>query len=181
MILPCLPLTQTIAHTFFNSADGFNNILATYACFACGFIARPIGGIFFGYLGDRYGRKKSLITSIGLMVIPSVLLRLLPGYHILGYISIVGVLFSRFLQGVSNEGEYITNAIYLTELAKTRKQVPLLSSFTFIGGVSGVGLGLVFAYTLRVYLGEQAFNDYGWRIPFLTSTLLAAYTMYLPK
>ena len=115
------------------------------------------------------------------MVIPSVLLGLLPGYHILGYISILGLLFSRFLQGVSNGGEYITNAIYLTELARTRKQVPLLSSFTSIGGVSGVGLGLIFAYTLRTYLGQEAFNHYGWRIPFLSSSLLAAYAMYLRK
>lgn len=168
-------LTPIIARVFF-PADNINvTLIYGYMAFALSFVARPLGGLIFGYIGDTLGRKKTLLYSIVAMIIPSILLGLLPGFDTIGIAAPTLLLLIRLTQGLSMGGEYTSTIVYLDELAgDNRNKSAHYSAYTSVGGLLGVMFGVVLSTSLTYYLGETAFESWGWRIPFLVSLLIGS-------
>jgi MHS family proline/betaine transporter-like MFS transporter len=110
-------LAPIIAQLFFPSKNSLASLVLTFGVFASGFLMRPLGGIIFGHIGDRYGRKKALLTSILLMTIPTVLLGLIPSYETWGIFASLSLTFLRLVQGVAVGGEFTGSMSYLVEIA----------------------------------------------------------------
>src|SRR5262249_11977274 len=143
-------------------------LLNTFGVFAAGFLMRPIGGILFGHLGDRMGRKWTLGLSVLLMAVPTALVGLLPTFHQIGLTAAVLLLLVRLLQGLSVGREYVGSMSYLAESAEPGRRGFACSWCNVSGGVGGlIGSGLA-AVVTRVLTPEQV-SDWGWRLPFLLS------------
>jgi MFS transporter, MHS family, proline/betaine transporter len=157
-----------ISAQFFPSTDPRAALLNTFGVFAAGFLMRPIGGILFGHLGDRMGRKWTLGLSVLLMAIPTALVALLPTYQQIGLSAALLLLLVRLLQGLSVGGEYVGSMSYLAESAPPNRRGFATSWCNVTGGVAAlVGSGLA-AVVSRVLTPEQL-SDWGWRLPFLLS------------
>lgn len=168
----------TIAHLFFPKQDPTAALLSTFAIFAVGFVARPLGGIAFGHLGDRLGRRMSLIVSVVLMSSATVLMGLLPGYAQIGVAAPVLLLLCRLVQGFSAGGEMTGASIFLGEHAPAGKR----ARYASISSAS-VWFGIAFAVFVSVSMAsmttEQQLSSWGWRVPFLLAAPLAAIGLYL--
>lgn len=144
--------------------------------FAAGFIMRPFGGIFFGHLGDRYGRKTSLLWAILLVTIPTFLIGLLPSYQQVGLFSALILLASRLLQGLCVGGEYSGAAIFVAEHAPKGKEGffgSILCSTGFLGAVLGTAIGSLFV--------REGMLEWGWRIPFILGGIFGIIGFFLRK
>ncbi|HEY2828461.1 MAG TPA: MFS transporter, partial [Pirellulales bacterium] len=115
-------MAPILSPLFFPSQDRFAGLLATYGVFAIGFLMRPLGGIFFGHIGDRLGRKKALLWSILLMALPTTLLGLLPTYAQVGLLAPLLLTLIRMLQGLSVGGEYVGSTTFLGEQAPANRR-----------------------------------------------------------
>lgn len=163
---------------FFPEASPVAGILASFATFAVGFLARPLGGIISGHLGDRIGRKKLLVFSLLTMGIASTLIGVLPTYATAGTAAVVGLVLLRLLQGLSAGAEWGGSALLSVEHAP-RKMRGLFGSFTQVGSSAGMLLATgAFAISQAVFSAEQ-FSAFGWRIPFLLSAVLVAVGLYI--
>ena len=173
-----------IAANFFPSENHFVSIIATFAAFAIGFLMRPLGGLFFGYIGDRYGRKKVLTTSIYLMAFPSLVIALTPTFSTIGVLAPIILILMRMLQGLSVGGEHTGSIIYLTELS-SHKDRALSAAIPFIGTVLGVLLGSLVGVTIFSIFSHDAIVEWAWRIPFFMGVLIAIVGVgirkYLPE
>ena len=158
-------LAPIISTLFFPSASTTLSLLATFGVFATGFIARPIGGLVFGHIGDRQGRKRALSLSIFMMAIPTTLIGLLPDYHAVGMAAPIMLIILRFMQGFSSSGEYPGAICVMTEMAPENKR-GFYGSIGMLGTVGGVFLGSIVTYTLTTLLSPDQINSWGWRIPF---------------
>ncbi|MGB7406837.1 MAG: MFS transporter, partial [Pacificimonas sp.] len=152
--------------------------LLSLATFAVGFLVRPIGAVIFGYLGDKVGRKYTFLVTITLMGVATACVGLLPTHAEIGVAAPVLLVILRVLQGLALGGEYGGAAIYVAEHAPAHRR----GFYTgFIQASVSVGfllaLGVVIGTTL--ILGEETFNDWGWRIPFLISLLLLAISLWI--
>ncbi|WP_206605912.1 MULTISPECIES: MFS transporter [unclassified Streptomyces] len=156
---------------FFPTADGTVGTMLSFATFAVGFVARPVGGLLFGHLGDRIGRKHTLAFTMGLMGVSTALIGLLPTYQQVGVLAPALLLVLRVAQGVALGGEWAGAVLLAVEYGpKGRKG--RFGSYPQIGLALGLALGTgVFALLSNV-LSESAFIDYGWRIAFLISLVL---------
>src|SRR6516165_3104454 len=105
----------TIGRHFFPSEDATTSLIAAFSVFAAGFLMRPLGGVVFGHIGDRVGRKAALTISVLAMAIPTFLIGLLPGYATLGPAAAVLLVVLRMIQGLSVGGEYTTSIVFLVE------------------------------------------------------------------
>jgi len=105
------------AHIFFPQGDTTTQLLQTAGVFAAGFLMRPIGGWLFGYIGDKHGRKNSMLVSVCMMCFGSLVIACLPGYETIGVAAPVILLLARMFQGLSVGGEYGTSATYMSEVA----------------------------------------------------------------
>lgn len=155
---------------FFPALDPLSGVLAAFATYAVGFIGRPLGGIVFGHFGDRVGRKSMLVLTLLLMGVPTVLIGLLPTYESIGYGAAVLLVALRFLQGVAVGGEWGGAVLMAVEHAPEGRK-------GFYGSLpqTGVGAGLVLstlAMTAVSTLPEEDMLSWGWRIPFLASSVL---------
>lgn len=140
--------------------------MASLGAFAAGFLMRPIGGTFFGYVGDRYGRKQALLLAIFLMTIPTVIIGLIPSYTSIGILAPIVVLLCRLIQGFSVGGEYGSAAVFIYELVPKNKSGfagSLLCAVAFFGAILGSGLGALCTSSFM--------PAWGWRIPFLLAGL----------
>lgn len=168
-------LTPIIARIFFPADDPSVTLIYGYMAFALSFVARPFGGLIFGYIGDTLGRKKTLLYSIVAMIIPSILLGMLPGFETIGVAAPTLLLLIRLTQGLSMGGEYTSTIVYLDELAGDDKTKSAhYAAYTSVGGLVGVLFGVVLSTSLAYYLGDSNFESWGWRIPFLVSLLIGA-------
>ncbi|QKW10183.1 MFS transporter [Streptomyces sp. NA04227] len=155
-----------------NSDSSLVPLLATFGVFAVGFLARPFGGLALGTFGDRYGRRAALTLSIALMGGGSLLIALTPTYDQIGVLAPVLLVVARLVQGLSTGGEWGAASAFMVESAPSHRR-GLYSSFLYVGSnigkiaLTGAG-GLLIAT-----LGEQAMEDYGWRLLFGTGALLA--------
>ncbi|MCK5708896.1 MAG: MFS transporter, partial [Deltaproteobacteria bacterium] len=129
-----------IASQFFPEDDPVAGLINAFGVFAAGYLMRPLGGVVFGYIGDKLGRKRALGMSVMLMVIPTTLLGLLPTHAQVGIVAPIMLLILRLVQGFSVGGELIGSISYLTEVAPPGRR-GFLGSFAFFGAVGGVLLG----------------------------------------
>jgi len=161
---------------FFSDLGSTAGLLASFATFGVGFLARPLGAIIFGHLGDRYGRKPILFATLVLMGLSSIAIGLLPAYQ--GALVASALVFLRFLQGVSVGGEATGNQLMVMEHgAKSRRG--LLGSFITMGSpISQVLANLALA-VLSATLTTEQFESWGWRIPFLGSILIVAIAVFI--
>jgi MHS family proline/betaine transporter-like MFS transporter len=171
-------LATTIAQQFFPSGDPSAALLKTFAVFAVAFAFRPLGGIFFGMLGDRVGRKKTLALTILLMAGATTLIGILPSYAAIGVMAPVLLTLIRCAQGFSAGGEYAGACAYLMEHAP-RTQRAWYGSFVPVSTFSAFASAAVVAYALESSLSLEAMSSWGWRLPFLVAAPLGLVGLYL--
>ncbi|MDT5330047.1 MAG: transporter, family, proline/betaine transporter [Mycobacterium sp.] len=171
-------LATYIAEKFFPPGDETAALLNTFAIFAAAFFMRPLGGLFFGPLGDRIGRQKVLALVILLMSGSTFAIGLVPSYDTIGVFAPLLLLFLRCLQGFSAGGEYGSGACYLAEYAPDKHR-GFVVSFLVWSVVVGFLLGSLTVTGLETVLSESAMDSYGWRIPFLIAGLLGAVGLYI--
>ncbi|HEU6453947.1 MAG TPA: MFS transporter [Roseateles sp.] len=159
--------------SFFPSSDPVAQSMSTAAIFALGFFIRPIGGLLFGYIGDRHGRRLALMTSVLLMCAGSLLIACSPTYAAVGAWAPAILLLARLLQGLSLGGEYGSSATYLSEMA-TSKHRGFYSSFQYVTLIGGQLTALIVLLVLQNFVLDAAqLKAWGWRIPFFIGALLA--------
>jgi len=158
--------------------DSGTKAIYAWGVFAASFFMRPIGSWLFGYIGDKYGRKKSMIISIILMSISSFLFACLPTYTSVGILAPILLLVVRLLQGLSVGGEYGTVATYMSEVAlKGRKG--FFSSFQYVTLSGGQLLASLLGIIMIHFMSEQQLYDGAWRIPFVIGGLVALLSLFL--
>jgi MHS family proline/betaine transporter-like MFS transporter len=171
-------LATYIADKFFPSGDETAALLSTFAVFAAAFFMRPLGGFFFGPLGDRIGRQRVLALVIILMSGSTFVIGLVPSYDSIGVIAPLTLLFLRCVQGFSAGGEYGSGACYLAEFAPDKHR-GFVVSFLVWSVVVGFLLGSLTVTGLETMLSESAMDSYGWRIPFLIAGVLGLVGLYI--
>jgi MFS transporter, MHS family, proline/betaine transporter len=161
-----------IGHHFTpKTMDPSEQRLVAFAIFAIGFVARPIGGLVLGPVGDRIGRRALLTLSIVMMGAATLIIGLLPSYETIGFAAPALLLLMRLIQGFSLGGEFTGSMVYTTELASPVAR-GLIASSTAAGTTIGFFLGLLTAWLISVTVGPAASADWAWRIPFIASLLL---------
>lgn len=156
---------------------GGKGTLVALATFGVGFIARPFGGLFFGYLGDRIGRKPVLLITLMLVGIGTVLIGLLPTYEQIGFWAPLCLVLLRLVQGFGAGAEYTGAVIMLAEFAPRERR-----GFWCSFAPAGVGLGMLLAsgaFWLVSKLPPDDFMSWGWRLPFLASIVMIAFGLYV--
>ena len=169
-----------ISSLFFPSHDQVVSMILTFSTFAVGLAARPIGGLIFGYIGDKFSRKNMLTLTMLLMTIPTLCIGLLPTYDQIGIWAPVILILLRIFQGLALGGEFGASCTYLYESVPMNKR-----GFFGTLALTGVGLGLVFS-SCTIFLIESFFSvnevySYAWRIPFFISVLGAGLACYMRK
>src|SRR5688572_18083217 len=160
-----------IGRQFFPQSSPTAQLLLTFAVFALGFIARPIGGLVLGAVGDRIGRRALMMLSISLMGGATLLIGLLPNYAMIGMAAPVLLVLLRLVQGFSLGGEFTGSMVYTTELAPESRR-GLVSSSAAAGVTLGFILGSATAWAVNSLLEPAQVASWGWRIPFIGSVLL---------
>lgn len=171
-------LATYIADKFFPPGDETAALLNTFAIFAAAFFMRPLGGFFFGPLGDRIGRQRVLALVILMMSASTLAIGLVPSYDSIGMLAPILLLLLRCLQGFSAGGEYGSGACYLAEFASDKHR-GFVVSFLVWSVVVGFLLGSITVTGLEAMLSESAMDSYGWRIPFLIAGALGAVGLYI--
>lgn len=169
-----------IGSLFFPSEDKIASLLAAFGVFAAGYLMRPLGGVFFGIMGDRLGRQKALSMSILLMAIPTTLLGCLPTHAQWGWTSAALLIFIRLLQGISVGGEFTGSISFLVEKAPDGKR-GFYGSWTTFGVMGGMLLGSGVGALITTVMTPEQVHQYGWRIPFLLGFLVGILGLYLRK
>lgn len=167
-----------ISRLFFPEGDSFINLIATYSIFAAGFIMRPLGGIFFGWLGDKFGRRISLAASILLMAVPTACIGLLPTYEKIGILAPILLCIIRLLQGLSMGGEFSGCMTFLVEFSPPKHR-GLVGSISMSSLVAGMLMGTIVASIATKYLSKEEFELWGWRIPFLLGIVIGVVGVYI--
>jgi MHS family proline/betaine transporter-like MFS transporter len=171
-------LAVTIGHEFFPGGSGAVGLLKSLAVFGVAFVVRPLGGLVFGLIGDRAGRKVSLSMSVALMGVATTLIGVLPSYATIGIAAPVLLVFLRCLQGLAVGGEWGASSAYLIETAPSnRRGIP--GSFPSMAAAMGLIFGAVLSLIFQLTLTADQLNGWGWRIPFLIAAPLAAVGLYV--
>lgn len=160
----------TLGSLFFPKADPMVQLLASWGVFWTGFLARPLGSIVFGHIGDKTSRKHALTLSIYVMAIPTALMGCLPSYEQVGLFATVALILLRTLQGFAIGGEFTGTMVFLVEHAPQSKR-GLWGSWASFSAVMGVIIGSMVVASLNSHLTTEAMQSWGWRIPFLISIL----------
>jgi MHS family proline/betaine transporter-like MFS transporter len=167
-----------LAKKFFPPGNDLVALLATFLTFGLGFVARPLGGILIGRLGDTRGRKAALLLTIFLMAIGTVLIGVLPTYATIGFAAPLLLLLARLMQGFSAGGEWGGSTTYIVEWAPHGKR-GLFGSFQQTSVVAGLLLGSGIAALMTTVLTPGQMDDWGWRVPFLLGGLLGPVGLYM--
>lgn len=171
-------LATVLAKNFFDQGNPSSALLSTFAVFAVGFIMRPLGGMFWGSLGDRHGRKNVLATVIILTSVSTFLIGVLPTYDQVGVWASVLLVLVRLIQGFAAGGESSGATTLLLEYAPSKRRgfvTSFIDVFGFLAFLAGAGLSLF----LSVSLGEDVLNAWAWRIPFGVALILGFVGLYL--
>lgn len=171
-------LAGTLGKLFFPLGDAYAQTLAAYGVFAAGFLMRPLGAVMFGYFGDKYGRKFSLTLSILLMAIPTACIGILPTYETIGIWAPILLTIIRLLQGLSLGGEFSGSITFVVEHAPKHRR-GLAGSSTIMSLCAGMLLGLGVVTFFVSLMGQEAFESWGWRIPFLIGLAIAFVGVYI--
>lgn len=171
-------LAAVIGAQFFSAFDPTTRNVFALLAFAAGFLVRPFGALFFGRIGDLVGRKYTFLITILIMGLSTFIVGLLPSYETIGWIAPVTLIILRMLQGLALGGEYGGAAVYVAEHAPVGRR-GFYTSWIQTTATIGLLLSLMIILLLRTYLGEKAFAEYGWRIPFLLSIFLLAISVWI--
>ena len=171
-------LAAIIAAQFFSGVNETTGFIFALLAFAAGFAVRPFGAIVFGRIGDMIGRKYTFLVTIVIMGISTFLVGVLPSYASIGIAAPIILIVLRMLQGLALGGEYGGAATYVAEHAPNGKR-GLYTSFIQTTATVGLLLSLVVILGVREALGVEAFNDWGWRIPFLLSIVLLGVSVWI--
>jgi len=163
---------------FFPSSDPLTSQLLALASFALAFLIRPVGGIVFAHMGDLIGRKKTLAITLTIMGLSTVLIGLLPTYAQIGAWSPVLLTLLRLLQGLALGGEWGGGVLLAVEYAP-RNRRGFYGAVPQTGALLGLALGNIVTSILSLFLSEEAFLSYGWRIPFVLSIVLVGVGMWI--
>jgi MHS family proline/betaine transporter-like MFS transporter len=170
-------LIVTMGPVFLPESDRAVQTLFLLGTFAATFIARPLGGIFYGWLGDRIGRQKVLAATLTLISASTFLIGVLPGYAMIGIWAAILLVVLKVLQGFSAGGEYAGVTTFVGEYSPDSRR-GFYSSFMPLGSYAGFALGAATVAIIQTVLGEQAMVEYGWRIPFLVAGPLALIALW---
>ena len=171
-------LTTLIGKLFFANLNETAGVIFALGIFGAGFLFRPVGALVFGWVGDRLGRKGAFLVTVSLMGLATLAVGFLPTYAQVGITAPILLLVMRLIQGFALGGEYGGAAVYVAEHAPDKRRgeytgwIQISASFGLIGA-----LGVIFV-TRRI-LGEDAFNAWGWRIPFFFSAFLLAISLWM--
>lgn len=173
-------LATIIAKNFFPQTDPTAALLFTLATFATGFVVRPFGAIVFGRIGDLVGRKHAFLVTLLIMGFSTTLIGALPTYEQVGVLAPILLLALRLLQGLALGGEYGGAATYVAEHAPTHRR-GFYTSFIQTTATLGLFASLGVILLCRLQLGETTFTTWGWRIPFLLSLALVAFSYFVRR
>lgn len=171
-------VATTLAVVFFKSSDPNAALLAVFATFAVAFFARPLGGLFFGSLGDRVGRQRCLATVVVMMSASTFAIGLLPSYATVGVLAPVLLLLARVGQGFSAGGEIAGATSFINEYAPVNRR-GFLSSLLPAASATGLLFGATLMMILTSNFSEAQINSWGWRVPFLIALPLGLIGLYL--
>ena len=171
-------LAAIITVQFFSGVNETTGYIFALLAFAAGFAVRPFGAVFFGRLGDLWGRKNTFLVTMLLMGLSTFVVGILPSYAAIGIAAPIILVLMRLLQGLALGGEYGGAATYVAEHAPNGKR-GLYTSFIQITATAGLVLSLVVILSTRLILGEEAFLDWGWRLPFIVSILLLGVSLWI--
>lgn len=163
---------------FFPKLDQIAGLVAVYATFAIGFVARPLGGVVFGHFGDRLGRKQVLTLTLVIMGVASVLIGCLPDYLSIGIGAPILLVVLRFLQGFALGGEYMTAVTLNLESAPSARR-GFYASWVNAAGPVGIVMAAGLISLMLYAFDKQQFVEWAWRIPFLLSVVLVAIGTYI--
>jgi MFS family permease len=171
-------LAIIISEQFFPKTNPTAAFLSTLATFAAGFIVRPFGALVFGRLGDLVGRKYTFLVTLSLMGASTFAMGLVPGYEQIGVVAPILVSILRLVQGLALGGEYGGAATYVAEYAPAAKR-GFYTSFIQTTATLGLFVSIGVILLVREIVGIEAFNTWGWRIPFLLSAVLVAVSIFI--
>ncbi|MFF1490169.1 MFS transporter [Streptomyces sp. NPDC058319] len=171
-------LAATIGKVFFPGASPGAQVISSFATFAAAFVVRPLGGLFFGPLGDRLGRQKVLATTMIMMAAGTFAIGLIPSYGTIGIAAPVLLLLARMVQGFSTGGEYGGATTFVAEYSPDRRR-GFLSSWLDFGTFVGYALGSALVTVLNFLLTDPQMLSWGWRIPFLIAGPLGGIGLYM--
>jgi MFS family permease len=161
-------LSVFFGNLFFPKGDGFALLLSTFAALGVGFVVRPFGALVFGRLGDIVGRKHTFLVTMIVMGLSTALVGILPTYEQIGITATIMLVVLRLAQGLALGGEYGGAAIYVAEHANA-KQRGFYTSFIQTTATLGFLVSLAMITGTHIWLGDEDFQAWGWRIPFLVS------------
>ena len=171
-------LAYALGQVFFPNVSPSVQMIAALATFSIPFLVRPLGGIVFGVLGDKFGRQKVLSTTIIIMSISTFCIGIIPSYATIGIWAPILLLLAKLVQGFSIGGEYSGAAVFIAEYSPDSKR-GFMASWLDFGSIAGFLLGAGFVVLLSSLLGQIAFHDWGWRIPFFLALPLGIIGLYL--
>ncbi|HEV2081404.1 MAG TPA: MFS transporter [Brevundimonas sp.] len=171
-------LTAVIARHFYADVGEATSYILALLTFGVGFVVRPLGALVFGWFGDRTGRKKTFLVTITLMGLATVAIGLLPDYDQIGIAAPILLLLMRVAQGFALGGEYGGAAIYVAEHAPARKRGFLTGWIQTTAALGLIG-ALAVILICRMIVGDDAFEEWGWRLPFLLSAFLLAISLWI--
>ncbi|MFN3512651.1 MAG: MFS transporter [Phenylobacterium sp.] len=171
-------LATFITHHFFSGVNETTGYIFALLAFAAGFAVRPFGAVVFGRLGDMWGRKNTFLVTMLLMGLSTFTVGLLPGYDQIGVAAPIALVVMRLLQGLALGGEYGGAATYVAEHAPPGKR-GLYTSWIQITATLGLFLSLIVILAVRTQVGEAAFLEWAWRVPFLVSIVLLGVSLWI--
>jgi MFS family permease len=171
-------LTTIIARHFYADVGEATSYILALLTFGVGFVVRPLGALVFGWFGDKTGRKTTFLVTITLMGVATVAIGLLPDYDQIGIAAPILLLFMRVLQGFALGGEYGGAAIYVAEHAPAKRR-GFLTGWIQTTAAIGLIMALSIILITRAILGTEAFDEWGWRIPFLLSFFLLVISLWI--
>ncbi|MEB4613900.1 MFS transporter [Leucobacter sp. M11] len=169
-----------IAVAMFDPANPASSLLSTFAVLAVSFLMRPLGGMLFGWVADRKGRKFVLLTTMIMMSVGSLIIGIMPTYEQVGIWAAVILLFARVLQGFAHGGESATSTTYVAEIAPKERR-GLWSSLIHVAIVGGSMLAFLCGALITGILGDEGTQAWGWRIPFLIGALAALIVLWMRR
>jgi len=169
-----------IGDLFFPSTSQFASLMATFGVFAAGFLMRPIGGLIFGYIGDKIDRKKALLWSVYLMAIPTAAIGFIPTYEQIGWMAPVLLTLIRLSQGISMGGGFTGSMVIVVESSESGKE-GINGSWVILSLLAGILLGSLVATLTTSLITEDQLYTWGWRLPFILSIFGAFVASYIRK
>lgn len=171
-------VANALGKVFFPNANSGTQMVATLATFSVPFLIRPLGGLFFGRLGDEYGRQKILAITIVIMSLSTFCIGLIPSYASIGIWAPILLLLCKMAQGFSVGGEYTGASIFVAEYSPDRKR-GFMGSWLDFGSIMGFVLGAGIVVLISAIIGDKALSEWGWRLPFFLALPLGIVGIYL--